>query len=74
TREEMLRIYEESRDLAKEVVASLRERFRKPKALDAPPKALPPGEPLLTTETRRHGEEGEEEPEFAASLDGSERE
>jgi uncharacterized protein (DUF697 family) len=48
TREEMLRIYEESRDLARDVVASLRERFRKPKSLEEPPRALPPGDPALT--------------------------
>ena len=74
TREEMLRIYEESRDLAKEVVASLRDRFRKPKELDAPPKALPPGDPLLTTESGSLGEEEDEEPELAPRLDTSGRE
>lgn len=62
TREEMLRIYEESRDLAKDVVASLRERFRKPKSLEEPPKALPPGDPMLTAGTRRPEEEAEAEP------------
>jgi uncharacterized protein (DUF697 family) len=46
TRQEMLRIYEEGQDLAKEVVASLRDRFRKERQLDAPPKALPPGQPI----------------------------
>jgi uncharacterized protein (DUF697 family) len=74
TREEMLRIYEEGRDLAKEVVASLRDRFRKPKALDAPPKALPPGNPMLTAETHGSGEDEEGDPEFAARVDASRRE
>lgn len=62
TRAEMLRIYEESRDLAKDVVASLRERLRKPKSLEEPPKALPPGDPMLTAGTRRLEEEAEAEP------------
>jgi uncharacterized protein (DUF697 family) len=74
TREEMLRIYEEGRDLAKEVVASLRERFRKTKELDAPPKALPPGDAIHTTETGTPREDGEEEPEFASHVDVSGRE
>jgi uncharacterized protein (DUF697 family) len=56
TRQEMLRIYEEGQDLAKEVVASLRDRFRKDKRLEAPPKALPPGEPMLAEPTEREAE------------------
>lgn len=74
TREEMLRIYEEGRDLAKDVVASLRERFRKPAALDAPPKALPPGDPVFTEEPRSPGEEEAQEPELTPRLDASGRE
>ncbi|MCC2672062.1 MAG: hypothetical protein K0Q72_4534, partial [Armatimonadetes bacterium] len=56
TRQEMLRIYEEGQDLAKEVVASLRDRFRKDKRLEAPPKALPPGEPMLAEPAEREAE------------------
>jgi uncharacterized protein (DUF697 family) len=54
TRREMLRIYEEGRDLAQEVITALRDRFRndKEKALQEPPKALPPGEEFITVEAR----------------------
>jgi len=74
TREEMLRIYEEGRDLAKEVVASLRERFRKPAALDAPPKALPPGDPIGANEARGGGQDEDEDPELAPRMDANRRE
>ncbi|MGV3720907.1 MAG: hypothetical protein ACO1SX_08350 [Actinomycetota bacterium] len=62
TRQEMLRIYEEGRDLAQEVITSLRERFRKDKEkeLQAPPKALPPGEEIITVEA--HAEALEPQP------------
>jgi len=50
TRQEMLRIYEESRDLAREVAAALRDRFRKEKPLPEPMKALPPGEAVTPLE------------------------
>jgi uncharacterized protein (DUF697 family) len=78
TRQEMLRIYEEGRDLAQEVITALRDRFRKDngKQLEAPLKALPPGEEIITVEGREEvAEPRPAEPEAAEPrMNASERE